>query len=87
MYSGLSLLLEVATCIDGERKSCDVTGFVRGQEQHGIADVLGLHPADRQYVHELRGGLQILRSGLSRSGRNIFIVPSFMNIGVFTFVG
>ncbi len=25
--------------------------------------------------------------GFSRSGRNSFIVPSFMNIGVFTLVG
>lgn len=39
-------------------------------------------------MHELRGDLEVVWvTGLSRSGRNSFIVPSFMNIGVFTLVG
>src|SRR5690349_10239048 len=46
-------LFQHASRVDRDGEACHVAGFIRGQEQHGIADVDRLDPADRQHVHQL----------------------------------
>src|SRR5689334_1408975 len=53
-------LFQAAAAVDRERDTGDVTRLVGGQEQHGVCDVLRLHPADRQRVHQLSDDLHVL---------------------------
>ena len=81
-------LLQAAAAVDRQRDAGDVAGLVRCQEEHRVGDVLGLYPADRGSVC-INCPTTFISSGpgFSRSGRNSFIVPSFMDSGVFTLVG
>src|SRR6476661_6426083 len=55
-------LLQHASGIDRHRQSGDVARFVGSQEEHRIADIHGLDPADWKHVHELGGDGEIVRS-------------------------
>src|ERR1700679_1987552 len=46
--------------VDGELEPGHVTGFVGGQEQHGVADVARLVHLDGQAVHEERAQVRAL---------------------------
>ena len=84
----LGLLLEHAPCVDGHGKAGDVAGLVRGEEQHGVADVDGFDPANREHVHELRGDGQVVRARVREVGAEEFhraVVHE--QWGVFTLVG
>jgi len=65
-------LLEQGAAVDWQRHAGDVPGFVGGQEQHRVANILRLHVGDRQRV--VRGAIVAIMSsrvGFSKSGRNI----------------
>src|SRR3954454_2359183 len=55
-------LLEHASRVDGEGKASNVTRFVRGQEQNGVADVDRLDPAHGEHMHELRSDREVVRA-------------------------
>src|SRR3984957_337035 len=40
--------------VDGELEPGDIPGLLRGQEEHGVADIRRLHAGHRQRVHEHR---------------------------------
>src|SRR5690349_2327353 len=61
-------LFEAAAAVDGQCDAGDEAGFVGGEEEHGVGDVFGLNPADRQSVHQLADDLHVLGARVLQVG-------------------
>jgi alpha-ketoglutarate-dependent taurine dioxygenase len=57
-------LLQHASRVNRDGKTCDIASFVGGEEQYGVADVYRFNPADGQHVHELGSDGEVIRTGI-----------------------